>query len=121
MKNAWLIACLFAATAVILAIRSAVPAHADAVTPVVLSETAGRAAWPMDAQQPTRSKERTTFTGKITQSGYGQFVLEDRSTNYIFLLDDQQRARNFKGQNVKVTGTLDATEPLIHVIDIEGI
>ncbi len=47
-----------------------------------------------------------TFTGKITQSK-GKFVLQDTTNKVSYQLDDQDKAKQYDGQNVKVKGTLD--------------
>jgi len=36
-----------------------------------------------------------------------------------YYLDDQERAKQYDGQNVKVTGTLDVATSTIHVTDIQ--
>jgi hypothetical protein len=50
---------------------------------------------------------------------HGQYVLLDSITKAMYALDDQDKAKQFEGKAVKVTGTLEATSKLIHVSNIE--
>ncbi|MGA8366651.1 MAG: DUF5818 domain-containing protein [Candidatus Acidiferrales bacterium] len=59
-----------------------------------------------------------TFTGSISKSG-DQYVLQSPFATAPYQLDDQQIASRFTGKRVTVTGTLDATDDLIHVQDIQ--
>jgi formate hydrogenlyase subunit 6/NADH:ubiquinone oxidoreductase subunit I len=54
--------------------------------------------------------------------GGGQFILADRSRKVVYSLnkDAQEKAREFAGQKVKVTGHLDAKAKAIHVTKIEA-
>lgn len=54
-----------------------------------------------------------TFQGTISQSQTG-YILKD-SAGVTYQLDDQKRAKDFSGQNVKVTGTLDSSTNTIRV------
>jgi uncharacterized protein DUF5818 len=83
-----------------------------------------------DSQQPqpqsqtqTQSTETSaspqsmqTFQGTIGGSE-GSFVLKD-STGVTYQLDDQNKAKDFSGQRVKVTGALDAATNTIRVSSI---
>jgi hypothetical protein len=72
-----------------------------------------------DSQQgPQQQPEVKTFMGKISKSGQ-KLVLEDAAMNASYQLDDQKRAKQYEGKNVRVTGTLDAQNNLIHVQAIE--
>ncbi|HET7441525.1 MAG TPA: DUF5818 domain-containing protein [Terriglobales bacterium] len=68
--------------------------------------------------QPQQDAARS-FTGTIVKNG-DAFVLTTQD-NVNFQLDDQERARNYQGKQVKVTGTVDATALKIHVQKIEPI
>ena len=59
-----------------------------------------------------------TFTGKVTKSG-SKYLLKDEATRTSYTLDDQDRAKQFEGKSVKVTGKLDATSNTIVVATIE--
>jgi Protein of unknown function (DUF5818) len=65
-------------------------------------------------QQP----QAKTFSGTINKSG-DQFVLSDEAAGSSYKLDDQQTASKYEGKKVKVTGTLDVANNLIHVQAIE--
>lgn len=65
-------------------------------------------------QQP----ELKTFTGRISKSGE-KFILEDTTKRVAYQLDDQAMAQRYQGKSVRVTGTLDADNNLIHVRSIE--
>jgi hypothetical protein len=58
-----------------------------------------------------------TFSGKVAKAG-GKFVLRDTASNTMYLLDDEGKAKPFEGQEVKVSGTLDAQTKTIHVSSI---
>ena len=61
-----------------------------------------------------------TFVGKIIKAKNGQYaLLTDEQTGKGAFLDDQEKAKQFEGKNVKVTGTLEASRALIHVTDIQ--
>jgi uncharacterized protein YdeI (BOF family) len=72
------------------------------------------------AQTSTMSEgaETQVFSGKIAKAG-GKYVLKDSATKMTYSLDDQSQAKKFEGQNVKVTGMLDAPSNTIHVSVIE--
>ena len=72
------------------------------------------------ASPPTampQASESQTFTGKIAKSG-SKLVLKDSATKATYALDDQDKAKQFEGQDVKVSGTLDAQTKTIHVSSI---
>lgn len=51
-------------------------------------------------------------------AGGSKFVLYDAASKTTYQLDDQTKPKDFAGQKVKVTGTLDSSSNTIHV---EGI
>jgi hypothetical protein len=61
-----------------------------------------------------------TFMGTILKSGEN-FVLSDSATKTRFTLDNPRMAMPFEGSAVKVIGTLDVANGLIHVQDIQNI
>jgi hypothetical protein len=67
-------------------------------------------------ETPASSQSSQTFQGTISQSETG-YVLKD-STGVTYQLDDQKKAKDFTGQSVKVTGSLDASTNLIRVASI---
>jgi hypothetical protein len=54
---------------------------------------------------------------KCVQDG-GKYVLYDAKAKSTYTLDDQGKAKEFAGQNVKVSGTLDKKSNTIHVTNI---
>ena|ERR1700690_3533042 len=72
-------------------------------------------------QQPYNQKsasETRTFAGKIVKVGK-LLVLSDTEDNTTYKLDDQQKAKEYVNQDVKVTGVLDASTGMIRVTAIE--
>ena len=55
--------------------------------------------------------------GTIVQEG-DSYVL--KAGNERYLLDSQKKARNYKGKEVKIMGTLDKAKKLIHVEKINA-
>jgi hypothetical protein len=68
-----------------------------------------------DATSPQQSAR--SFEGKIAKSG-DQLVLQESSTQTAYKIDDQQKAKQFEGKNVKVMATVDASTNTLHVVDI---
>lgn len=85
-----------------------------------------QAAQPQPAQaqqQPSHdgagnSNEAKTFVGKIVEAD-GKLVLQDTVNKTTYQLDDQEKAKGFVDQNVRVTGTLDSASGMIRVSSIE--
>ncbi len=75
------------------------------------------------AQQPDSpgaASETKTFTGKIVKTGDKLvLVLTDAAGKMTYLLDDQQKAKEYVNKNVKVTGILDASSGMIRVSAID--
>jgi hypothetical protein len=72
---------------------------------------------PQQAQREDNTPIRV-FTGTVWMNG-GKFVLRDESHKAWYELDEQRSAARFEGKHVRVTGTLDAANKIIHVEDIE--
>jgi uncharacterized protein YdeI (BOF family) len=68
--------------------------------------------------QPNQTQSSATFTGTVVKNGE-QYMLRD-STGQIYGLDDSDKAKQFEGKTVKVTGQLDAQAKVIHVQDIQS-
>ncbi len=61
-----------------------------------------------------------TFVGKIVRIKNGQLaLLTDENSGKGVYLDDQEKAKQYEGKNVKVTGVLEVAKNLVHVTDIE--
>ena len=52
--------------------------------------------------------------------GGGKYVLQNTAKKLTYQLDDQDKPKEFAGQKVKVTGTLDKATKTIHVQNIEA-
>lgn len=82
---------------------------------------------PQDTQHPTAAQQPQQndmqpqaagpFSGTIVKEK-GKLVLKDSTTNMNYQLDDQEKAKQFEGKQVKVTGKLDGK--VIHVENIEA-
>jgi len=73
----------------------------------------------MPPQQAQGDAEKASvFTGKVMEAN-GQLVLTDSATKTTYVLDDQEKAKPFKGKSVKVTGTLETASNTIHIANIE--
>lgn len=88
-----------------------------APTPATLRDFASLPA----AQSGRQSKpvQIQVFVGTITKVG-NQLVFSDDVNKNYYQLDDQETASKFEGKQVKVTGTLDATNNVIRVQSIEA-
>ena len=68
-----------------------------------------------------QSKQKTKiFSGTIVKNG-DNFVLSDAANKLSYLLDDAEKASQFEGKKVKVTGTVDVASKTIHVESIQEI
>jgi hypothetical protein len=66
-----------------------------------------------DAQQSTSQ----SVSGTIVKAG-GKYVLET-TDNLAYQLDDQEKASQYEGKHVKITGTLDRATGILHVKSVE--
>lgn len=74
---------------------------------------------PQGQQQPSQSK---TYVGQVIQAKNGKFaLLTDKTAGRGYFLDDQDKAKKFNGQNVKVTGTVDTQTKTLHIAQIEPL
>lgn len=117
MKKLWVLVCL-AVFGVIGGSRLITPIRVNAAERTVVS--------PLTATGSESAKEKAkAYTGKIiqakTQDGQTVFALQESSRKNLFMLDDQEKAKQFEGKNVKVTGTMDTASNTIHVVDIEAV
>jgi hypothetical protein len=85
------------------------------LTPTLQAQSQSQAP---SAQQDQQKSQ--VFVGKIIKIKDGRFALvTDEQAGKGAYLDDQQKAAQFEGKNVKVTGTLEASRAMIHVTNIE--
>ena len=73
---------------------------------------------PQSQTDATNSQQSArAFEGKIQKSG-DELVLQETATQTAYKLDNQDKAKQFEGKNVKVMATMDATTNKLHVVDI---
>jgi len=70
---------------------------------------------PVDTQNQQQAAR--TFEGKIAKAG-SKLVLQEASTQTAYQLDDQDKAKQFAGKNVKVMATVDPSSNTLHIVDI---
>ena len=71
---------------------------------------------PMGSPGEKNDRQMVMLTGQIQQQN-GQFVLSDAGVSYK--LDQQDKAKRFAGQKVKVMGTLEVASNTVYVDKIE--
>lgn len=76
------------------------------------------------SQQQQTEQQSKTFAGKILKLQDGNYALVTGQTTdghpAGHFLDNQEEAKKYEGKQVKVTGTLEATNNMIHVTKIEA-
>lgn len=72
---------------------------------------------PGQASTTGQADSARSFDGKITKSG-DEYVLQDNATSTSYKLDDQSKAKEYEGKNVKVMATMDPSSNTLHVVDI---
>jgi hypothetical protein len=75
---------------------------------------------PKAEQQPEPEAQQSTaqsVSGTIVKVG-GKYVLETPD-NMAYQLDDQEKASQYEGKHVKVTGSLDRATGILHVKSVE--
>jgi len=72
---------------------------------------------PSAGQEAEKHPAAQAFTGMIMKSG-DTYVLQT-ADNVTYQLDDQERAKEYEGKQVQVTGSLDKSANLIKVRDIK--
>jgi uncharacterized protein YdeI (BOF family) len=75
---------------------------------------------PAALQQQASPQKTKIFSGTIIKSGEG-YVLSDAANKLSFALDDSEQASHYEGKKVKVTGTVDTANNVIHVEAIQEI
>ena len=85
------------------------------VVPGIASATSPPAPLRQQSKQATK-----IFSGTIVKNG-DRFVLSDAANKLSYLLDDAEKASQYEGKKVKVTGTVDVASNTIHVESIQEI
>ncbi len=65
---------------------------------------------------PSQAETPDSFSGTVVKVG-NKFVLKTDTATYH--LDDQEKAKQFEGKQVKVSGSLDKATRTIHISDIQ--
>jgi hypothetical protein len=88
-------------------------------TPSQTPATQDPAASAQQQQQPvdTQNQSARSFEGKIAKQG-DKLVLQDSASQSAYQIDDQDKAKQFEGQSVKVMATLDQSSNTLHIVDI---
>ena len=74
-----------------------------------------------NAQQQPEQPTTRIYVGQVVKAKNGQFgLLINKETGAGYYLDDQDRAKQFEGKNVKVVGVLDIHSGTIHISDIQA-
>lgn len=85
------------------------------LTPALIAQSQSQE--PKSAQDTQKTQ---VITGKIVKTRTGQFaLLTDEQNGKGVYLDDQEKAKQFEGKTVKVTGILDVATNMVHVSNIE--
>ena len=71
-----------------------------------------------DSSSSMQNTQGSSFTGTVVKAA-GKYVLKTSDMNYQ--LDDQDKAKQFVGQQVKINGTLDSSTSIIHISDISPL
>lgn len=69
---------------------------------------------PDSQAQPSQSADTQSFTGTIVKSG-DKYVFQDTATGNTYDIDHQEEVQKFEGKRVKVHGSLDAANHMIHI------
>jgi len=70
-------------------------------------------------ETPQQEPAAQTLTGTIIKDG-SRYVLKVSGTS-TYQLDDQDKAKQFEGKQVKVNGSLDKATSTIHITDIQPV
>jgi Protein of unknown function (DUF5818) len=86
----------------------------------IAQDSSGQNSTTAQQPDPNSAAETKTFTGMIVRSG-DKLVLADAENGTTFQLDDQQKAQEFVGKKVRVSGMLDTATGMIRVSTIEPV
>lgn len=81
------------------------------------SQSQSQAGQPRDSQPQQPSAQ--SFTGTIARNN-GKYVLKV-SESTAYQIDDQEKTKGYEGKQVKIAGSLDARNNVLHVTSIELI
>ncbi len=86
----------------------------QAAPPAQTQQPAQQQAPPDSQAQTAPTAEGQSFTGTIAKSG-DKYVFQDAATGNTYDIDHQAEVQKFEGKRVKVHGTLDAANHMIHI------
>jgi len=89
--------------------------QSPSTTPSTADQAGSTAQHQTNATSPQQSAR--SFEGKISKSG-DNWVLQDKTTGTSYKLDDQDKAKQYEGKDVKVMATMDSSSNTLHVVDI---
>jgi hypothetical protein len=75
---------------------------------------------PTERAQQDNQQNTKVFSGTILRNG-DNFVLSDTANKLAYVLDDAKKASPYEGKKVKVTGTVDVANNIIHVETIQEL
>jgi|HubBroStandDraft_4_1064222.scaffolds.fasta_scaffold76625_3 hypothetical protein len=75
---------------------------------------------PLTSFQQQSEQTEKVFSGTIIKSG-DEFMLSDAANKLSYVLDNAEKARQYEGKKVKVTGTVNIASNTIHVESIQEI
>jgi len=103
--------CAAAFTLSMGSLSHAASAQSPAFVPSAYSQAQAQA---QAQQQPVQK-----FQGTIVKSK-DKYILQDKTSGATYQLDNQDKAKEFAGRDVKVTGTLDPSTNTIQISDIQA-
>jgi uncharacterized protein YdeI (BOF family) len=101
-------------------LKKTVLSVAGALLVLTFTPMMGRATAPPSSMQQQTEQQSKTFSGTIAKHG-DNFILTDVANKISYMLDDAQKASQYEGKKVKVTGTVDVASNTIHVESIEEV
>jgi uncharacterized protein YdeI (BOF family) len=121
------------ALVILLSVGVSLNAQQGTAPPQTSNQQTDQAAPPPQAQQPAQQQtqpdqtptsdpqaqtaapaDAQSFTGTIMKSG-DKYLFKDAATGNTYDIDHQDEVQKFEGKTVKVHGTLDAANHIIHV------
>jgi hemolysin activation/secretion protein len=129
--NNFLVRILLAAAVTLVAFVVAAPAPAQQADedrtatsprqqqPKTPPQSQQNAAQPPSSSDP-QTQDALSFTGLVVKDK-GQIVLKDPITKMSYQFDDESKAKQYVGKQVRVTGRLDMSSNTIHMDKIEAL
>jgi hypothetical protein len=111
------------AAAVVLGVGMIWPAPAISAQSQAPDRSAQQQPEQKKGEQPQQGQaDSKTYVGQVIQAQNGQYaLLTDKSSGRGYFLDNQEKAKKFSGQNVKVTGTVDTQTKTLHIAEIQPL